>query len=63
MNRLKGLYLILAIASATSAQSITLSGTVSDQSNQPVSGAVVSLLRQALKDTTDANGAYSMAGT
>jgi|GEM_PF-2276220 hypothetical protein len=63
MNRWTGLYLILVIAFAASAQSIALSGTVTNQSGQPVSGAVVFLLRLALKDTTTANGAYSITGT
>jgi YD repeat-containing protein len=62
MNRGTGLYLIVVIAFAASAQSIALSGTVSNQSGRPISGAVVSLLRQALADTTDANGAYSITG-
>jgi hypothetical protein len=64
MNRLTGLYLILAITfTSSAAQTVNLTGTVSNKSGQPISGAVVSLPSQALLDTTDANGAYSITGS
>jgi hypothetical protein len=60
VNRVKGCTLILAVALTASAQSIALNGTISDAKGQPVSGAVVSLVRQNMKDTTGANGLYSL---
>jgi hypothetical protein len=62
MRRRAGLCLILVIAFAASAASINLTGTVSNKSGKPISGAVVKLVGQKLADTTDANGAYSITG-
>jgi hypothetical protein len=51
------------IASAeVSAQTISLSGKVSNQSGKAISGAIVMLSGQQLVDTTDAAGAYSLSG-
>lgn len=55
--------LVLAIALAASAQTISLSGTVSNQTGKPISGAIITLVRQKLIDTTNATGAYLFGGT
>jgi hypothetical protein len=62
MHRSMGWVLVLGCAfAALAAQSIALSGIVSNKSGRPISGAIVTLQRQARADTTDANGAYSLA--
>jgi poly(3-hydroxybutyrate) depolymerase len=45
------------------AQTINLKGVVSNTGGKPISGAVVSLARQKLKDTTGTDGKYSFANT
>jgi hypothetical protein len=45
---------------AAGAQTISLRGHVSDKAGKPVGRAIVALLRQGLKDTTDPAGAYSI---
>ena len=54
---------ILLAGMALNAQTIELKGVVSNASGAPVSGAIVTLVRQKLKDTTDANGKYSFVST
>lgn len=44
------------------AQAISLSGKVTNQSGKGVSGAIVTLKSKNLRDTTDAAGAYLIAG-
>jgi hypothetical protein len=52
----------LTASTAVSAQTISLSGKVSNQSGKAISGAIVTLFGQKLVDTTDAAGAYSFSG-
>jgi glucuronoarabinoxylan endo-1,4-beta-xylanase len=44
-----------------SAQTINLGGMVSNKAGQPVNNAVVTLVRQGMKDTTGIDGKYSLA--
>ncbi|MEO7426124.1 MAG: hypothetical protein ABI036_13130 [Fibrobacteria bacterium] len=44
----------------TQAQMINLRGTVTNSGGQGISGAIVTLVGQTLKDTTDAKGAYAI---
>jgi hypothetical protein len=53
-------YLVLLTAFTLSAQTITLSGKVTNQSGKAIAGAVVKLAVKKLADTTDAAGAYSL---
>lgn len=57
--------LLLALLASLSAhaQTINLKGTISDGSGKPVSGAVVTVLKLGLKDTTGSDGAYSFSRT
>jgi hypothetical protein len=56
-------FLVMGLAaSAASAQTISLSGKVSNQSGKAISSAIVTLSGQKLVDTTDAAGAYSFSG-
>jgi len=52
-----------ALAFNLSAQTITLTGKVTDQSGKAVAGAVVKLLSKNLSGTTTATGTYSITGT
>ena len=55
------MYLIFIMGFSQSAQTISLSGKVSNQNGKPISGAIVALINQKVADTTDASGAYSLA--
>jgi hypothetical protein len=55
-------FLFGLIASGESAQTISLSGKVSNKSGKAISGAIITLAVQKLKDTTDTAGAYSLTG-
>jgi polyhydroxybutyrate depolymerase len=44
------------------AQTINLRGTVSNQAGKPIANATVTLVRQGMKATTGADGAYSITG-
>ncbi len=57
------LYLILLMGFSLSAQSIALSGKVTNQSGKVINGAIVTLKSKKLADTTDAAGAYSITGS
>ena len=62
MYRTSVCFLVLLLgltASVTSAQTISLSGKVMNKKGEALSGAIVTLTVQNLKDTTDATGAYS----
>ncbi|MBN1577746.1 MAG: carboxypeptidase regulatory-like domain-containing protein [Chitinispirillaceae bacterium] len=64
MYRIFGLLLISAIGfTASAAQSISLSGTVKNQSGKPIAGATVKLAGKNLNATTDAQGKYSIIKT
>ena len=54
--------LIVAAVLPGFAQSVSLSGTVTNSSGQPLQGVIVKLLVANLTDTTDANGAYAFSG-
>jgi hypothetical protein len=56
------LIMLLATASIASGQVVSLSGTVSNNSGQPLQGVIVNLIASRLSDTTDINGAYSIVG-
>jgi hypothetical protein len=52
--------LLAALACTVSAATVQLTGNVTNAAGKPVKGAIVLLAGQNLKDTTDANGAYSI---
>lgn len=56
-------YLITAAAFSVNAQTVNLQGIVSNTGGKPISGAIVSLVRQKMKDTTGADGKYSFIST
>jgi hypothetical protein len=60
MRRNGTVFFILAIAFAASAETITLSGTVSNKSGKAISGAIVKLSSRNLADTTDSQGTFSI---
>jgi hypothetical protein len=65
MYRTSAWFFVLVLGltvSAVSAQPIGLSGMVTNKSGRAISGAIVTLAVQKLKDTTDAAGAYSLTG-
>ncbi|HEX7511591.1 MAG TPA: carboxypeptidase-like regulatory domain-containing protein, partial [Chitinivibrionales bacterium] len=45
------------------AQTINLQGVVSNSGGKPISNAIVSLVRQKMKDTTGTDGKYSIIAT
>jgi hypothetical protein len=61
MHRTTGFLLIFAMGFYASVESINLKGKVSNQSGRAIRNAVVTLLSKGLKDTTDANGAYTIS--
>jgi len=63
MKRTSVMCLILATSLGVSAQTIALKGKVTDQAGKAISGAAVTLKSKNMKATTDASGAYSIAGT
>lgn len=52
----------IAILSAN-AQTVNLQGVVSNSDGKPIANAIVSLVRQNMKDTTGSDGKYSFIGT
>jgi polyhydroxybutyrate depolymerase len=58
-NRIVFCYFIF-IALTVNAQTINVRGKVSNKAGNPVSSAIVTLIRQGLTDTTDAAGAYAI---
>lgn len=59
----KTMLMMLFLSFSILAQEINLRGTVSNQSGKPISNAIVSLVKQTMKDTTDANGTYAILST
>lgn len=59
MNKYIAFCLTFLMGSTISAQTINLSGTVSTRTGQPVADAVITLVGQAMKDTTGNDGKYS----
>jgi poly(3-hydroxybutyrate) depolymerase len=55
--------LFIFIGLTVNAQTINLRGTVSSKAGKPIANAIVTLAKQGLKDTTAADGAYSISGT
>ena len=53
--------LFVSIGLTVNAQTINLSGTVSNQAGKPVANAIVTLVKQGLKDTTGTDGAYLLS--
>ncbi len=48
------------MAFSLSAQTVAISGSVTNRNGQPIKGAVVTLELKMISDTTDANGEYSL---
>jgi len=59
----KTLSLVLTLGALAQAQTINLRGKVTTSSGAAIPGAIVTLVGQNLKDTTDASGAYSITKT
>ena len=51
--------LIILMGLSISAQTINLSGKVTDQAANPVPNAIVTLVHQGLADTTGTDGGYT----
>ncbi len=56
-------YIIAVTVFSANTQTINLQGVVSNSGGKPISSAIVSLVRQNMKDTTGADGKYSFIGT
>jgi predicted esterase len=56
-------FLAVLIGFSATAQTINLGGTVSNKTGQPVANAIITLVRQAMKDTTGTDGNYLFAKT
>jgi poly(3-hydroxybutyrate) depolymerase len=53
--------LFLVIGLTVNAQTINVRGTVSNKAGKPIPNAIVTLVRQGLKDTTGTDGAYAIS--
>jgi hypothetical protein len=62
MYRTAALCLVLFLGFSLSAQTVNLTGKVTNQTGKGISGAVVALASKNLSATTDASGAYSLKG-
>jgi hypothetical protein len=62
MYRTAAMYLVLFLGFSLPAQTVNITGKVTNQSGKAVSGAAVTLASQKLSATTDASGAYSLKG-
>jgi hypothetical protein len=60
-RRMSCLFFLIAVT--IHAETINLSGKVTNYSGKPISNAVVTLAKQGVKDTTGADGAYSITTT
>jgi hypothetical protein len=54
-------FLVLLLASVAFSQTISISGKVTSTSGQPLEGVIVKLVNEAIADTADANGYYSLS--
>jgi lysophospholipase L1-like esterase len=63
MKQIIAFGLVVAFGSALHAQTINVRGKVSNGAGQPVANAVVELMLQGAKDTTDSDGSYSITKT
>lgn len=59
----KHFFIVAIMVFSLSAQTINLQGVVSNTGGKPISGALVSLVTNDLKDTTDADGKFSFITT
>jgi poly(3-hydroxybutyrate) depolymerase len=62
-NRIPCCLIVLISCTLGFSQTINLGGIVSTWSGKPVANAIITLVRQAMKDTTRADGSYSFAKT
>jgi poly(3-hydroxybutyrate) depolymerase len=62
MHTIKTFAIFVTMAATLHAQDINIRGKVADSAGRGVSGAVVELVRQGLKDTTGPDGRYVLAG-
>jgi hypothetical protein len=62
MKRISAFAFIVALGSTLYAQAIHVQGLVSTRAGQPVAGVLAELARQGMRDTTGADGAYSLIG-
>jgi poly(3-hydroxybutyrate) depolymerase len=53
-------YLIILTVLTVNAQTVNLSGKVTNQAGKPIPSAIVTLVHQGLKDTTGSDGTYSL---
>lgn len=60
MRMTKSLSLVVSLGVLAQAQTINLRGKVTTSGGQGISGAIVTLVGQNLKDTTDGSGAYAI---
>jgi poly(3-hydroxybutyrate) depolymerase len=59
----KALCFAIVCVFTANTQTVNLQGTISNSGGKPVNGAIVSLVRQNMKDTTGTDGKFSFAGT
>ena len=63
MKQRAAFYISVLISLIADAQTINLEGVVSNTASQPIANAIVTLARQAMKDTTGTDGKYAFAAT
>lgn len=63
MSIFKSMLMMLFLSLGIFAQPISLRGTISNQSGKPIANAIITLLKQGLKDTTGINGTYTITST
>ncbi|MBN1127422.1 MAG: hypothetical protein JXA71_00445 [Chitinispirillaceae bacterium] len=63
MSKRPAACLAVLIGLAANARTINLQGVVSNTAGQPINGAIVTIVRQGMSDTTGTDGKYSLART
>lgn len=63
MYRIIAMFVILSMCVGLSAQTINITGKVTNKSSKGIAGAVVTLVSKKLSDTTGASGAYAIKST